>query len=354
VEGAAERKLSYQPPAKLTRVEHIAGTVAFVNGVSGNGKTMLAPIIGSLARVELMRFNYHLEHICQLRYLNLIDDNVAVSLASVQIDLDLYNSMMSRETNFRFRDLSSAWKNCRPWRYFVRLFGAGDAAVISRIREKKPILHLVTHSLLGISHPLFKALGDRLRILELVRHPLYLIKQWRVLMTRDHSDPRVFYLCVDYHEHSLPWFAHGWEELYLRSNLMDRSIYAIRQQWRLAEEAFERLSDIQKKQVLFIPFERFVTEPDPFVDEIVRFLGTETTRVTRRVMKSQNVPRRMYAEGIDLGIYKRYGWEPPSAGATEQEELAKRRDFVASEAAPEALQVLDELSAAYEAKYLRA
>ena len=47
----ADKVLS-EAATQLVRESHIAGTVVFVNGLSGNGKTMMAPILGSLARPE--------------------------------------------------------------------------------------------------------------------------------------------------------------------------------------------------------------------------------------------------------------------------------------------------------------
>ncbi len=60
----------------------------------------------------------------------------------------------------------------------------------------------------------------------------------------------------------------------------------------------------------------------------------------------------MIAQGIDLKIYKHYGWEPPSKGASEKSELEKRREFVAAEATPQALEVWDRLCSEYEQEYL--
>lgn len=337
--------------ARFVREPHIARTVVFTNGLPGCGKTMIAPIVGSLAGVELMRFNFHLEHVCVLRYLDGIQEDGAISLIRLQTDLDLYDSLMSRETNFRFSDLSSVWKNSQRWRYFKRLFMPGDEAVIPRIEKENPILHLVTHLLLGISQPLFQALGRRARIVEVVRHPLYMLKQSYTWMPRSGVDPRIFGLWIDYRGHSLPWFAHGWEDLYLRSNRMDRTIYVLEKQWCLSMEALKNLPDAEREQVLLIPFEQFVLDPEPFMRKLERLLESRITAATRRMMKKQNIPRRMIADGIGLKIYKYYGWEPSGRGSSERDELAKRRAFAAAEATPEAMRALDRYCEEYEASY---
>ena len=331
---------------------NIAGTVVIVDGLPGCGKTMLTAIIGTLARVQLMKFNYHFEHVCALHHLNLIDENTAAALLRIQTDLDLHNGMMARDTNFRFSDLSSVWSHSKALQYLIRAFGPGDAAVISRIQRENPIFHLATHAALGVSEPIFAALGNRLRMVEVVRHPLYMLKQWYIWMPRAGVDPRMFGLWVRYGDHSVPSFAHGWEDLFLRSSIMDRSIYGIENRWSLGVRRLSQLSEEDRSLVMMIPFEKFVIDPTPFIHNLENFIGTTTTSSTKRTMKQQKVPRTMYAEGVGFSIYKQYGWEPPDPGATEQQELDKRMAFAESEASPEALAVLKRLCERYEAEYL--
>ena len=71
--------------------------------------------------------------------------------------------MMSRDTNFRFRDISSAFQDTKPQHYFKRLFQKGDEFISKRIKKEKPILNLTTHNLLGLSAPEFEALGEKLQ-----------------------------------------------------------------------------------------------------------------------------------------------------------------------------------------------
>ncbi len=89
--------------------------------------------------------------------------------------------------------------------------------------------------------------------------------------------------------------------------------------------------------MIVVPFERFVMDPWPFLTELETFLGTETTAGTHRVLKKQNLPRKMLAEGIDLKIFREYGWEPPQKGSDEANELERRRQFAAEHASPKAI-----------------
>lgn len=337
---------------RVIREPHIAEKAVFVGGHPGCGKTMFTPIVGSLARVEIQKFNYVLEHICSLYILGKIPEDSATAILRMLVDMDLYNLAMSRETNFRLSDLSSVFKNPGTWRYIRRLFQTGDTAVMERIRKEKPILQITTHNILVLSPPLFKALGDRLRVVEVVRHPLYMIKQWYLYIERYGTDVRDFTVWFEYQGHSLPYFVRGWEEKYLQANPMDKAIYSIEHLSLLGEQVLQNLSEQEKRQVMIVPFEGFVLNPWPYLRDLESLLGTQVTASTRRQLKRQNVPRKMIADGIPEPIYKQYGWEPPEGGADERRELEKRRQFAAGLASREGMRVLDRMCSGYEAAYL--
>ncbi|OGQ47355.1 MAG: hypothetical protein A3H42_01670 [Deltaproteobacteria bacterium RIFCSPLOWO2_02_FULL_46_8] len=340
-----DEKAQIQQP-KVVREPYLAGKVVFVDGLPGCGKTMLSPIVGALPRVQLFQYSYPIEYVCSLRHLGRLDLDVASTLVRMLTDLQLYNVMMGRETNFRLSDLSSVFQNARPHLYFKRLFQAGDTAVIPKIEREKPILNLATHNILPFAEPIQEALGSRVLIVEVVRHPLYMIKQQSLYQNRYGTDPRDFTVWFDYQGHALPYFAHGWEEIFLNANETDRSIYMI---YFLQK----KIANIKNGNIIEIPFEKFVLNPWPFMEKIVSELGSHLDDVARKMMKKQKVPRQRIADGIPLEIYKQNGWEPPARGCEEKDELKIRRSFAEKRASKEALRILDELSQTYEERFFR-
>ena len=334
----------------------LAGKVVIVNGLSGCGKTMLCPIIGAMPRVELMQYSYMLEYVCQLRYLGRMETDAAAAMIGLITDLQLYNVMMGRETNFRPTDLSGVFRNAHHLRYLLRLFLHGDDAVIKRVESERPILLLTTHNLLPISVPLLEALGSRVLLVEVVRHPLYKIIQHIIAMEREAETAtnQFFYIMFDYKGFRLPWFAQGWEKLFLQANPAEKAIYAMYHLTKKAEKLGVIGTGDGKDGVVLIPFERYVINPWPYMSKLEELLDTKMDAYTRKMMKRQNVPRKMYAEGIDLTIYRKYGWRPPKKGSSEALEFERRRKFVAERASAEAMEVLDQLCRAYEETYLRA
>lgn len=341
---------------QIIREKNLVQNVVFIGGIGGCGKSMMVPIVGSLRRVELQKYDYTLEHICTLFCLEKISADVATTLIRMQVDMDLYNLMMSRETNFRFNDLSSVFKNPGTWRYIRRLFQAGDEVAVQRIEQEKPILNIVMHDSLQRSRLLFLALGTKAHFIEVVRHPLYMLKQWMMnveLLLNGGGNPREFGIWFDYKGKTLPWFARGWEEKYLTSNSMDKVIYLLERHIQEADRVYQSLSPQEKNKVLIVPFERFVVHPWPFIKNLENLLETKTTSHTARVMKKQRVPRKKVADGIGRAIYKKYGWESSSKNSSEAEEYRKRREYAAGSASKEGMEILDRLCCDYERNYLQ-
>jgi hypothetical protein len=333
------------------RDTHIASQVLFLDGISGTGKTMMGAILSTFDRIEIQRLEHIYEYVCALHFLDRIEDDAAESLIRMYVDLACYNLMIGREVNFRWKDLSGVLANPRAWRYFLRLFQPDGAAAVDRIKASHPIVQIVSHQVLGIAQPLFSALGRRLTIVEMVRHPLYLLEHWSSFMDWIGRDPRDFTIWIRHGDSHLPWFALGWEERFSSGSPMDRAIYCIQWLNERMEDTLARLSETERKQVLVIPFERFVVDAWPFIRDLESLLEVKATSSTRRELRKQKVPRRLTTDGRDRAIYRRYNWEAPDRNQTEQEQLKKRWDSAARQASGEAMQALEQMCAIYEERY---
>ncbi len=341
------QKVSNEPT--IIRKGHLAEKIIIVDGYPGCGKTLFSPIIASMERVELLNYAFEIEFLCRLFHFNKIDKDATISLIKMFIDHKLYQTMMGRETNFRYSDISSVFNDSNPWRYFKRIFQEGDVIVPDRIKKERPILNLTTHDLLSMSTPIFNALGDRLTFVEVVRHPLYSLIQQTLNMENLTSSPRDIQIYIKHKDSQIPYYAHNWENLFVSSNAIEKSIYTLQKSYELTKNNRLRLMKKYNKQILTIPFEQFVLNPFPFVEKIANLIESEITPKTKKIMKKQNVPRKKISDGIPLDIYKRCGWEPPEKILSENGELRKRRDFaIDSGASNQAMDTLDILIEDYE------
>jgi len=308
-----------------------------------------------MERVELLNYSVELENLCALRFLNKISDDAATAMIRIQMDLVLYETMMSRGTNFRPSDLSSAFRDKNWLRYLIRLFHKGDEKVPERIRVERPILHFATHNLVPFSEPIFNALGNRVRIIEVVRHPLYMLIQQtlnQINLSESNGTSRQFHLYVKDGDRQKPSWLVDDNRTPIGAKPVEKAIYEMRALTNLAREAKRRELSVHNTSIFTIPFESFVFEPWSYIENVSEALKTKVTRRVRRTLRQQNLPRRSLADGISLAIYKRRGWVPPVSGLSEREELENRRMFAVEHgASASALEVLDHLSEEYETEF---
>lgn len=341
---------------KVVRDEILLENLVLVDGQPGCGKTLFTSVIAAMDRVEMLKYSPQLENLCALKHLGKITDDAAEAMLRIEMDLAIYETMMSRNTNFRPSDLSGAFRDVDFWTYVKRLLSKGDELIPGRIKMEKPILHFATHNLMAFSEPVFKSFDDKVKIIEVVRHPLYMIAQQAMNhenWSRINGTARQFHLYIRFKDHQLPYYTNGWEELFIKSNSVERAILEINILFRLTESFKQGLNSERKSQILTIPFEKFVLDPFPYMEKIEKLLETHITQKTKKVMKKHNVPRKKISDGIPLAAYKRRGWESPEKELNERQELEKRRqDAIKQGAGKEAMNVLDRLCEKYESKYL--
>ena len=335
-----------------TRKVELASKILIIDGLPGCGKTMLSPIVGALDRVEKLTFAFEVENMCQLCDIGKLDNATAQTMVRIFTDMKLYNMMMGREVNFRVKDLSGVFMNGQPWRYIKRIFGPGDETVPGRVAVERPILHLTTHQLLSIGRPVFDALEDRLVFVDLVRHPLYMVKQQALNMERLIADVRYFNVHIEYQGHEIPYWSYSWRDVFVRSNHVERAVHKIIHTIKKTKETQKNLPEHLKANIVTIPFEIFVLSPDTYMDAIISKLGTKATAETAKMMRRQKVPRTKIADGLDLPIYRRCGWKKAEQGADEMQEYANRRNWLAAAVAPDVLHAFDVCCKEYEQSYL--
>jgi hypothetical protein len=335
----------------ISRQHNLTGKILFVDGLPGCGKTLFSAILSTLERTEMLGYSYEIEQYCQLHYLGKLPIDAASSLIKLSSDLKLYDSMMGRNVNFRPSDLSSVFQSNDPIKYIRRLIQPGDEVIPDIIRSEQPILNLSTHNLLAFSEPVFEAFSDQCIFVEIVRHPIYMIKQQYLNMSKLIGTERSFTIHFSYNGEELPYYSQEWKSSYLQMSPMDRVIFFIDYITKKTEAMKKTIQEQYKVSVCTVPFEQFVLDPGPTIEDIAKLLETNTTRDTLRVMSEQNVPRSKIADGIDVPIYRRCGWEPSLGEGDEKFELNKRRDSIREKASSEMMDLLDKLSYEYEKKY---
>lgn len=330
----------------FTRPLHLCQQIIVLDGLTGTGKTMFSPLLSSFERVQNARFEYMFEYLCISAQYQKLSSDAATSLLNMLADIKYYDGMISREVNFRPKDLSSVFNGSKSVRYLRQLFMVDGKSVEARIAAESPALLLVTHQLLGCMQPALDAFGERLKIIEMVRHPLYLLEHWHSYIDMHGNNARDFTIWLDYEGQRVPWFAGGWEQAYVSLPSFDRVVYAIKS---LMQPVFSVLEDSQwNKTVMFIPFEHFVLKPDTYLADLENALSLSMTDATRKVLKDQRVPRPTINAGPQKSIYKRYGLRAYDKTVTHQQDYERLFESAKSQCSAESFGMLEQVVGQYE------
>ena len=87
---------------EIVRHGYLAEKIVITDGLPGCGKTLFSLIVSAMDRVELLNYAFEVEFICRLFYLSKIQKDAAITMVRMLTDHKLYQTMMSRETNFIF------------------------------------------------------------------------------------------------------------------------------------------------------------------------------------------------------------------------------------------------------------
>jgi hypothetical protein len=321
----------------LIRPDEICSKAIVIDGLPGCGKTMLSALIGTLDRVELMKYSYEIESLCFLNHFNKLNQKTTASMIQYQLDLILYNQMMARETNFRFKDLSSVFRSVHKLKYIKRLFGPGDELVPELIEKENPIVHLVTHCLSAYANPLLDNFKGEMLLINFHRNPLYMIKQNLWNMENLLNSKRDFRLYYKWNGKRLPNFFYGQEERMLKANSKEKVIFFL--EWSRKNALKNDLSSFSKNYYE-LSFESFVKDPYLHIEEITTRLRTQVTKQTPKILKREKIPRKILSHGRDLPIYRRVNWKKTNAKNNE-EEINTIYNWVISDISQEAKASID-------------
>jgi hypothetical protein len=330
---------------KFTRPLILADQIIILDGLTGTGKTMFSPLIASFEGVQNPRFEYMFEYLAISGLFNKADVDTTSALLKLLVDIKYYDAGISREVNFRPTDLSSVFSNGNGFKYLRQLFQADGGDAANRLKKESPTFFLVTHQLLSCMNVMNEAFGERLKVVEMVRHPLYLLDHWLSYIDMHGTNPRDFTVWIDFKGNAIPWFAAGWEEKYLSSTSVDRVIYSID---ALMQEVYDCVANKKISNVLFIPFEKFVLHPDPYLNDLENFFGMQCTPDTKKHLKKQLVPRENINIGPQKKIYIRYGVKKHTEKLSHKEDYAERLNKAENLCSPDSFAALQKCISKYE------
>ena len=279
--------------------------VVLIDGPWGSGKNMLQVVISSLNNLEDTKIEEMLEHIINLQYMNKISDESAGVLIENYLDFIMHKSLIGRCSNMRFDDVTGFKNSTNKLERLLRLFRSEEKNLANKNIKDKGLV-LMTH-MLGCS-PFFLSnlIKERLYIIEIMRHPLYLIKSVASFFAR-FDDPRVKTVSFDYLNKKTPWFYKNYINLI---DINDKNNYhkAVNYVYYLYGEIWANIEILKENNVNIYPisFEQFAINPNLYTDEICNFLSRRRGPYTQKALRKSKLPRKYIHQGLGL---RKYGWK---------------------------------------------
>ena len=273
--------------------------ILILDGISGTGKTMLGPVLGSFKNVTNGKFDYNFEYISILNFLNNLGEEDASGILNYIIDNNIYSDSIGRELNFRLRDLSSVINLSNGLTSIVKIFSSdSDELYQNKLKMNKTFI-IWTHQLVA-AFPLLEAAFDtRLKIIESVRHPLYLFDHWIHQEWWDNSkNPNLQNFNGN---QEIFWFLENDHYDYNQRSSADKAVINL---ISLYKHVFKFL---KSEKIMYVPFEHFVLNTSDYVKKIESFIQRPRGSYTKLVLKQQRLPRLHINNGVKKSIYLKYG-----------------------------------------------
>lgn len=286
--------------------------VIFVDGLWGAGKSVVAPIISGMNGIEKVKIEEIYEYVSCLHYLGKIDSAAARWFLQTYADRSQYNNVIGREVNLRWSDDTGLGNTPDRLAYLLRLFkGEGDL-VIDQINDKNLALGIMSHMLMLTPELLEMSYRGRVKVVEVVRHPLYMIEHFVAYLDRFDS-PREFTVSYYVGGSKVPWFAQGFENRFINSNSIERAILCIIELYPWLD-AKVRATEASGLSLLELSFEQIVFQTDDTLRKLSQFLGREHHSRISSILKRELLPRSEVLSGKG---HRKYGWRKTRATESE-------------------------------------
>lgn len=320
-------------PAKadveVCRLPQLLHRFVMVDGPPRAGKSTICRIIASFENAELERIEEIYDYVGFLFGMGKLDRDAAVALLRAFADIHIYNLYLSRNINCRFGDQSSIFRSPSPWRYIRRMFAGERDTTTGAIRADNPIMQQHAHYQMEHISIHFEAFPDSLKVIEVLRHPVDLVSAYRDRMVGNvcESLHRV-HLCLRHRETAVHPLANGWEDEFLGMGPADRAIRMFHGYQMRAYATYRALPHQQQQKTMIAVYEDVVSDPRGEAKRMAAFLGTTTTRRTRKVVARTNWSAQRSANDRDRA-YRR----------------------LKQDCATDSLHLLDEMIANYESRW---
>jgi hypothetical protein len=271
----------------IDRKNNFGNDIILIDGFWGTGKSLISPIIAHLKGVENPKIEEIYEYISSIFYLNKIDEDAGSWLIKTYADRSQYNNLIGREINLRWRDDTGLKNKVNKIEIIKRLFTKDGDIVVDKINTQNLAFSIMTHKLMLSPNLVFKSFGSRLKFIEILRHPIFIVEHY-IQYLSNFKSLREFTISGYYEDEKIPWFCNSWKDEYLNLNETERSALIISRGYT---NIFSEISKFKHENILVVPFEELATNTEVILDKIQLFTNRKFNSGVFKTLKKFNLPR---------------------------------------------------------------
>ncbi|MCW7497025.1 hypothetical protein ND860_10840 [Leptospira levettii] len=328
----------------LEKRNTFSNDIIFIDGLWGTGKSLLGPIISGMNGVEKVKVESIYEYVSWLFHLGKIDLDGGLWMLKTYADTSQYHNLIGREINLRWSDDTGLGNSLNKLGLIRRLFGNEGDSKVKEINEKNLALTVMSHMLILAPELLVNAYGERVKVIEVVRHPLYMFEHYASYLERFDSS-REFTMSYYIGSNKIPWFVKDWADEYLCVNLLERSVLSIARTYSWLFDNIEKLKR-ENVQILELSFEEIIFETEKVLVKLENFTNRNHSRSIKTILKKQRLPRISISAGRG---HASYGWKIDKS--PEQDVYRRLLNKVHKSCSKEIFEEFMKLIATYNLKY---
>ena len=320
-----------------------------IDGFSGSGKILIAELLKTFHFTEISKWELSYDYIPILYSFEKIDEESAKSTLRTIFDEITYTISIGRELNLRPKDLQFALGHPKWIIYLKSMLSNAylDKDIIEKIAPKMNI-PIIVHMSTFNNRLIEDTFLNKLKIIYTLRDPLFILETYSSYIDRIGKDPREFTPKIFFNKDDLPWYAHGWEEEYLKINDMEKSILIIEKCFQFLKVKIDKYFDERIHKLIF--FESITLHTNEIFYDLKNFLDLQYDLRTFKKIKIKNKLPRINSNVVE-GFWKRYTTNNVSREGDGEEEILKRTKNLVSKNYFNKLLILREKYFAFKKKY---
>ena len=287
---------------KINLNKNLSENILFISGISRSGKSLLAPIISSLDKIQNFQMTQEIEEILRLYYIGKITKEVASHIIKMQINIKTYENYIGRNFNFRKNEWTSIYNYKNTYEINDVLKIPHDVKTFRKINKNQISTPFMLHD--GVLFfKIISSIYNKCKFLYISRHPIDLVYSWVNKFVGDfhkNDSKKNFHNFLQFegkNKTRIPYWLTSKVNSYSKiKDCYDRAIFNIYYLLEKQNNIYQILSKIEKKKIHIIYFDNFVTKPNNELKKICNFLSTKYTKNTKKIFRKERCPRNINLE----------------------------------------------------------